>query len=102
MKTVLPKICFPVYFWVIEFNYCLKCGKTLLIWTAFGITKLQKYTLFIYLFKRFYLFIHERHRDRERDRDTGRGRRGSMQEPDVGFDPGTPGSRPRLKASTNY
>ena len=42
-------------------------------------------------------------RERERGRDTGRRRSrlhaGSMnQEPDVGLDPGSPGSRPRPKA----
>ena len=38
-------------------------------------------------------------RERERGRDTGRGEAGSMHwEPDVGFDPGSPGSRPGPKA----
>ena len=38
-------------------------------------------------------------RERERGRDIGRGEAGSMyQEPDVGFDPGSPGSRPGPKA----
>ena len=39
-------------------------------------------------------------RERERGRDIGRGREaGSMhREPDVGFDPGSPGSRPGPKA----
>ena len=37
--------------------------------------------------------------ERERGRDTGRGEAGSMhREPDVGFDPGSPGSRPGPKA----
>ena len=42
----------------------------------------------------------ERERERERGRDTGREREaGSMhREPDVGFDPGSPGSRPGPKA----
>ena len=36
---------------------------------------------------------------RERGRDTGSGRSGSMhREPDVGFDPGSPGSRSGPKA----
>ena len=40
--------------------------------------------------------------ERERGRDTGRGREaGSMhREPDVGLDPGSPGSRPGPKAGT--
>ena len=38
-------------------------------------------------------------RERERGRDTGRGRsRLHALEPDVGFDPGSPGSRPGPKA----
>ena len=45
--------------------------------------------IIIIIFKRFYLFICERHR--ERDRDIGG-------EPDVGLDPETPGSRPGPKA----
>ena len=37
--------------------------------------------------------------ERERGRDTGRGEAGSMhREPDVGFNPGSPGSRPGPKA----
>ena len=30
--------------------------------------------IYLFIFKRFYLFIHERHREKERGRDTGRGR----------------------------
>ena len=44
------------------------------------------------LFKRFYLFIHKRHRERQREKQTPHG------EPDVGLDPKTPGSRPEPKA----
>ena len=37
----------------------------------------------------------------QRERERGRGRTGSMhREPDVGFDPGSPGSRPGPKAGT--
>ena len=43
----------------------------------------------LFFFKRFYLFIHERHT--ERGRDTGRGR-------EMGLDPRTPRSRPEPKA----
>ena len=39
---------------------------------------------------------------RERGRDTGRGRsRLHYREPDVGLDPGSPGSHPRLQAVLN-
>ena len=37
--------------------------------------------------------------ERERGRDTGRGEAGSMQEPDMGLDPGSPGSHPGPKAA---
>ena len=49
-------------------------------------------------FKRFYLFIHERHRERERQKHRQREKQAPCQEPNVGLDPGTPGSRPGLKA----
>ena len=44
---------------------------------------------------------------RERGRDTGRGRsrqrekQAPCREPDVGLDPGSPGSHPRLQAALN-
>ena len=47
-------------------------------------------------FLRFYLFIHERERERQRHRP--REKQVPPREPDVGFDPGTPGSCPGLKA----
>ena len=48
--------------------------------------------------------IYDSHREREREREReaetqAEGEAGSMHwEPDVGFDPGSPGSRPRPKA----
>ena len=66
---------------------------------------IQRYTaIFIYFFILFYffkfLFIHDRHTVREREAETqAEGEAGSMhREPDVGFDPGSPGSRPGPKA----
>ena len=46
------------------------------------------------------MIVTERERERERGRETqAEGEAGSMHwEPDVGFDPGSPGSRPRPKA----
>ena len=43
------------------------------------------------------------HRDRDRDRETqAEGEAGSMhREPDVGVDPGSPGSHPGLKEALN-
>ena len=47
-----------------------------------------------------FLFIYDRHTVREREAETqAEGEAGSMhREPDVGFDPGSPGSRPGPKA----
>ena len=50
--------------------------------------------LLIFL-KRFYLFIHERHREREAEGEVG-----SLQEPDAELNPRTPGSHPEPKADT--
>ena len=48
----------------------------------------------------FYLFMIVTEREREREAETqAEGEAGSMhREPDVGFDPGSPGSRPGPKA----
>ena len=53
-----------------------------------------------FFFLRFYLFIHERHREKERQRCRQREKQDPHREPDVGLDPGTPGSCPGPKAST--
>ena len=47
-----------------------------------------------------FLFIYDSHTEREREAETqAEGEAGSMNwEPDVGFDPGSPGSRPGPKA----
>ena len=57
------------------------------------------FNLFILFFFNF-LFIYDSHREREREAETqAEGEAGSMhREPDVGFDPGSPGSRPGPKA----
>ena len=58
--------------------------------------------IFSFFKKIFYLFIHDRERERDRDRDTGRGeKQAPCREPDVGLDPGSPGSGPGLKAALN-
>ena len=52
-------------------------------------------------FKRFYLFIHEKHREREREREAEhrqREKQACCREPDPGLDPGTPESHPEPKA----
>ena len=45
--------------------------------------------------ERFYLFIHEKHRERHRQKPAPR------REPDVGLNPGSPGSDPGLKVALN-
>ena len=53
--------------------------------------------VFSLFFFNFYLFMREREREREAETQA-EGEAGSMHwEPDVGFDPGSPGSRPGPK-----
>ena len=65
---------------------------------ATTIQKKEKESVLIIFFK--FLFIYDSHREREREAETqAEGEAGSMhREPDVGFDPGCPGSRPGPKA----
>ena len=55
-------------------------------------------------FKFFFLFIYDNHTERDRERERQRHRQREKQapcrEPDVGFDPWSPGSRPGPKAGT--
>ena len=44
----------------------------------------------------------ERERERERQRHRQREKQASHREPDVGLDPGSPGSHPGLKAALNH
>ena len=63
----------------------------------------------LFIFLRFYLFINETHthththtqRERERGRHRQREKQAPWREPDVGLDPGSPGSHPGLKAALN-
>ncbi|XP_038418023.1 uncharacterized protein LOC102154731 isoform X13 [Canis lupus familiaris] len=58
--------------------------------------------LLSFFFKDFiYLFIHERHTEREAQRHRQREKQAPCREPDVGLDPGSPGSHPRLQAALN-
>ena len=59
---------------------------------------MKKGVLFFF-FLRFYLFIHDSHTERERERQRHRQRekQAPCREPDVGLDPGSPGSRPEPK-----
>ena len=57
-------------------------------------------TTILFYFLNFYLFMIVTQREREREAETqAEGEAGSMhREPDVGFDPGSPGLRPGPKA----
>ena len=56
-----------------------------------------------------FLFVYDSHTERERERERERGRdthrqrekQAPCREPDMGLDPGTPGSHPGLKAVLN-
>ena len=63
-----------------------------------SILSLQQLAYFFFF--KFFLFTYDRHTVREREAETqAEGEAGSMhQEPDVGFDPGYPGSHPGPKA----
>ena len=55
----------------------------------------------LYIFFNLFLFIYDRHRERDREAETQaeeREKQAPYWEPDVGLDPGTPGSRPGSKA----
>ena len=54
------------------------------------------FAMSLFFFLRFYLFIQERHTERQRHRQ--RDKEAPCEEPNVGLDPRTPGSRPELKA----
>ena len=56
--------------------------------------------VFLLLFLFFVFCFYDSHREREREAETqAEGEAGSMhRDPDVGFDPGSPGSRPGPKA----
>ena len=52
-------------------------------------------------FKRFYLFIHERHTERERQRHGQREKQTPCRESVAGLDPASPGSGPGLNVALN-
>ena len=68
-----------------------------------SILTMQMLEIFAIKKKRFYLFIHERHRERQRERQRHRQREKQVpcREPDVGLDPGSPGSHPGPKVVLN-
>ena len=57
-------------------------------------------SFFLFFLSNILLFIHENTQRGDREAKTqAEGEAGSMQEPDVGLDPGSPGSHPALKAA---
>ena len=54
------------------------------------------------VFLKIYLFIHERHREKERQQHRQREKQAPCSEPDMGLDPGSPGSCPGLKVALNH
>ena len=60
----------------------------------------------LFIFLRFYVFIHERHththREREKQRHRQREKQAPCRKPDAGLDPGSPGSCPGPKAAPNH
>ena len=73
-------------------------GGSLLALLDFWLVEVGGLNLSLFFFLRFYLFIH---RDRERERQRHREKQAPCREPDVGLDPGSPGSRPGLQAALN-
>ena len=61
-----------------------------------GMLEWPLWFLFFFIFKD--LFIYDRQREREKQRHRRREKQAPCREPDVGLDPGTPGSRPGPKA----
>ena len=57
------------------------------------------FMFFFKFFKRFYSFIET---ERERQRHRQKEKQASYREPDVGLDPGPPGSRPGLQVVLNH
>ena len=69
---------------------------------TFSVLNIQRHNPYqqklFHFFLRFYLFIHERHRERGA-KTQAEEKQAPCRKPDVGFDPGTPGSHPGPKAS---
>ena len=56
---------------------------------------------YLILFFKGLFFIYDGHRERERQRHRQREKQAPCREPDVGLDPGSPGSCPGPKAALN-
>ena len=64
----------------------------------FIILRITSFIFFYFLFFKDFVYLWERERERERQRE----KQAPCREPDVGLDPGTPGSHPGLKVALNH
>ena len=79
----------------------LRTGATVSKFIVYNIVlESSSRTFLFFIVLKIYLFIHERHRERQRHGQ--REKQVPCREPDVGLDPGSPGSRPGLKAALNH
>ena len=67
-------------------------------WGNWDSEKLIQHFFSFFFFKGFYLLIHERHKEKQRHRQ--KEKQAPCREPNVGLDPGIPGSHPGPKADT--
>ena len=86
----------PYGFLKFLFSSLLYCKNTAYNRSTKWVTK-----LFIFFFFFKILFIRERQRERERHRHRQLEKQAPCREPYAGLDPGSPGSRPGLKAALN-
>ena len=57
---------------------------------------------FILIFKKYFIYLFMRHTHTHTHTERQRQKQAPCREPDVGLDPGSPGSQPRLKAMLNH
>ena len=76
-------------------SFCLKKNNPFLISITNKDLRFSEEKVFFFLI--FYLFIHDRQRQRHRQRE----KQASRREPDMGLDPGSPGSGPGPKVGLN-
>ena len=62
----------------------------------------MKYSVILFFLKILFIYSQETQRETERQRHRQREKQAPCREPDVGLDPRSPGSHPRLKAALNH
>ena len=65
------------------------------------VNKVDRKPTFFYFLKILFIYLFMRNTER-RERERQREKQATCREPDVGLDPGSPGSRPGLKAVLNH